>query len=90
MAVPEWPRFTAPLATKEAVIERMCNLLSEAWNVHDPEAHNANDCVCQHGSAIAQKPAHFRSSGQALTWVETLVRAALSVGAAAGSQEKTR
>lgn len=75
--IPAWPRYVTP-ADKDQTITRLCKLLSEAWNQYDPDAHGPNDCFCGHGGFKNAKPENWRSSAQALTWVETLVRNALA------------
>jgi hypothetical protein len=74
---PSWPNFVTP-PTKDETIRRLCTLLHEAWCAYDPSGIHPSDCFCGHGGMKHAKPENWRSSGQALVWVEQLVRQALT------------
>jgi hypothetical protein len=59
--------------TREETRERLCKLLGVVWLHFDPGAHEPCDCFCEK----ANLPKYFKSSGQALAWVEAVVLSAL-------------
>lgn len=77
-ASPEpWP--TPSPVTRDETIKRLCKLLDGVWVHFDPTGHEATDCFCGNNDVHANHPERFRSSGQALAWVESVVGKALGV-----------
>lgn len=70
----DYPLHTTPVS-KEVEIERLCDLLHKVWRKFDPLALGANDCFCQKGTGRFP----FRSSGQALAFVESVVLQAIGI-----------
>jgi hypothetical protein len=65
--------------TRNEIIERYCLLASEVWNARF-DASTANDCFCQRGGLWDSKSysdEDFRNGGEALEWIEKVVRGAL-------------
>lgn len=70
--VAPWP---APGSISESdLVHRVCGLLSEVWNHFEPNASSANDCFCRARVFVG---GNWRSSGQAIAWVESVIRAEL-------------
>lgn len=84
-APPEWPLGES--IGLDATIERACHLLGKVWEHFDPHAHEPNDCFCGKAT-FANRPdqkERFRSSSQALQWVEMVVEQALAAAGRKGT-----
>lgn len=66
--------------TRKEIIDRYCLLASEVWN-RTIEPIHPNDCFCQAGG-LWNSPSYsdddFRNDGQALEFIERVVRAELA------------
>ena len=80
MSATETPEATIPpepVATPQAAIVRLCQLVEEA---HEHLGyHNASDCFCKEGGmwdnpTYSSSPSSYSNSGVVLAWVERVVR----------------
>lgn len=59
---------------REELVHRLCSLVDSVWSHFDRYGHEPNDCFCK----AYVDDARFRSSGQALLWIESVVGRELS------------
>jgi hypothetical protein len=65
----------AEALTREQAIERLCKVVAEVWEHFDPSASEASDCFCDKAFPVYVR--NYRNAGQAVAWVEGVIRAAL-------------
>lgn len=75
--------------TRQEVVERYCLLASDVWAATIEPIH-PNDCFCQSGGfwgTGSYGEADYRNDGQALEFIERVVRAELSKLAVAKAEQ---
>ncbi len=88
---PATPRWSSPSSvTRDEIIETLCRTLDMVWQHFDPEGNQPNDCICGKSTWHRPNPQHFRSSGQALAWVQDVVRDAIVTLKSAPSESKAK
>lgn len=70
------PAWSSPShVTREDLLQGLCRTLETVWHHFDKFGHHPNDCFC--GLSRHRSPHEFRSSGQALAWVQDVVGEAI-------------
>lgn len=57
--------------TRAEVIDRLCNMMDQAWKEIDPFAHQPCDCVCE------DKGVRFQNTGEALDFLQLALTEAI-------------